>query len=203
MLPGTATGDGIVVDLATLALAAPYDVLPTQVWFSSDEPDALAAAIHEQFDRVVVTVADPRSAQNAAGTAVAFLLAAAGAVVLAFVVLVLRRTRSRADSRELALFAVMGLGRRRAARLRAGEDVFAIAMGAVGGIVAGAATAWLVVPPLVRAAYGSVPDTFPVSLQVQPLLLGLAVIVVVGVCCAIVATVRAPAQLAPFVREDE
>ncbi|WP_220433120.1 FtsX-like permease family protein, partial [Raoultella terrigena] len=117
--------------------------------------------------------------------------------MLAVVVLTLRRTRSRADSRELALLAVMGLGRRRAARVRAGEDVFAVAMGAIGGIVAGVATAWLVVPSLVRAAYGTVPDTFPVSLQVQPLLLALILAGVVAVCCTIVATVRAPAQLAP------
>lgn len=203
VLPGTATGEGMLVDLAALSMIAPTEIVPSQVWFSSDDPGALAAEVRAQYDRVVVTVADPRSAENAAGTAVAFLLAAAGAVVLAFVVLILRRTRSRADSRELALLAVMGLGRRRAARVRAGEDVFAIVLGTIGGIVAGVATALLVVPPLVRAAYGSVPDSFPIDLHVQPLLLTLALAVFVGVCCAIVATVRAPAKLAPFVREDE
>jgi ABC-type antimicrobial peptide transport system permease subunit len=151
----------------------------------------------------VTAVADPRAAENAAGTAWAFVLAAAGAVVLAMIVLALRRTRTREDSRELALLAVMGLGRARASRLRAQEDLFAVAMGIVGGIVAGAATSWLVVAPLVRAAYGSVPGAYPVVLRVEPLVLTGALALVVAVFCAIVMSVRSPARLAPLLREDE
>ncbi|WP_127475953.1 FtsX-like permease family protein [Microbacterium sulfonylureivorans] len=203
VLPGTASGEGMLVDLGAVSMASPFEIVPTQAWLSTDDPGAVAEAVAEQFPQTVTIVADPRSAQNAAGTASAFFLAAAGAVVLAGVVLVLRRTRSRADSREIALFAVLGLGRRRAARLRAQEDLFAVAMGAVGGVAAGAATAWLIVAPLVRAAYGSVPDAYPIVLQAEPVLLGGIVLVVVAVFCAIVATVRAPARLAPLMREDE
>lgn len=203
VLPGTASGEGLLVDLGTLSLASPFEIAPTQAWLATDDPGAVAADVAEQYPQTVTIIADPRSAQNAAGTASAFLLAAIGAVLLAIVVLVLRRTRSRADSRELALLAVMGLGRRRASRLRAQEDLFAVAMGAVGGVAAGAVTAWLIVAPLVRAAYGSIPDAYPVALQVQPVVLAIAVLVVVAVFCAIVATIRTPAQLAPLMREDE
>ncbi|MDY0910973.1 ABC transporter permease [Microbacterium sp. CFBP9034] len=203
VLPGTVSGQGMLVDLGTLALASPFEIAPTQAWLATDDPGAVAAAVSDEFPQTVAIVADPRSAQNAAGTAWAFYLAAAGAVVLTIVVLVLRRTRSRADSRELALFAVMGLGRRRASRLRAQEDLFAVFVGAVGGITAGAATAWLVVAPLVRAAYAGVPEAYPVLLQADPVALTVAIAVVIAVFAAIVATVRTPAVLAPLMREDE
>lgn len=203
VLPGTASGEGMLVDLSALSMASPFEIAPTQAWLSTDDPGAAAAAVAAEFPQTVTIVADPRSAENAAGTASAFVLAAFGAAVLAIVVLVLRRTRSRTDSRELALFAVMGLGRRRASRLRAREDLFAVAMGVVGGIAAGAVTAWLVVAPLVRAAYGSVPEAYPIDLRVQPLPLAAGLTVVVAVFCLIVASVRTPAQLADLLREDE
>lgn len=203
VLPGTTSGEGILVDLGTLALASPFEVVPTQAWLSTDDPGAVEAAVAEEFPQTVTMVADPRSAANAAGTSAAFFLAAAGAVVLAIVVLLLRRTRTRADSRELALLAVIGLGRRRASRVRASEDLFAVAMGAVGGVAAGAATAWLVVAPLVRAAYGSVPEAYPVELSADPLLLAAAILAAAAVFAVIVATVRAPSRLAPLLREDE
>ncbi|MHC2999462.1 FtsX-like permease family protein [Microbacterium sp. HJ5] len=203
VLPGTSAGEGMLVDLGTLSLASPFEILPTQAWLATEDPGAVAAAVEEQFAQTVTMIADPRSGQNAAATASAFWLAAGGAVVLATVVLVLRRTRSRADARELALLAVIGLGRPRASRVRAQEDLFAVAMGAVGGIAAGIATAWLIVAPLVRAAYGSVPEAYPVVLQAQPLLLGGLILTAALVFAGIVATVRAPGGLAPLMREDE
>lgn len=203
VLPGTATGEGMLVDLGTLGLASPFDLPPTQAWLSTDDPGAVAAAVAAEFPQTVTIVADPRSAENAAGTASAFVLAAIGAAVLAVVVLVLRRTRSRADSRELALVAAMGLGRLRASRLRAQEDLFAVAMGVIGGLAAGAITAWLIVAPLVRAAYGSVPEAYPIDLSVQPVVLTLALALTVAVFCLIVASVRTPTQVAPLLREDE
>lgn len=203
VLPGTASGEGMLVDIGALSLASPFEIAPSQAWLSTGDPGAAAAAVTAAFPQTAVTVADPRSAQNAAGTAWAFILAAGGAVVLAIAVLVLRRTRSRADSRELALLAVMGLGRRRASRLRAQEDLFAVAMGVLGGIAAGAFTAWLVVAPLVRAAYGDVPEAYPVPLRVEPLTLTAAVVVAVALFCLIVSSVRAPSRLAGLLREDE
>jgi hypothetical protein len=97
----------------------------------------------------------------------------------------------------------MGLGRRRASRLRAQEDLFAVAMGVVGGIAAGAVTAAFVVAPLVRAAYGTVPEAFAIDLSVQPVALAVSIAATVAVFCLIVASVRTPARLAPLLREDE
>lgn len=203
ILPGTPTGEGMLVDLGVLAMSSPVPLPPTQAWLSTGDPDAAAAAVGEAYPQTVTTIADPRAADNAAGTSWAFFLAAGGAFVLAAAVLALRRTRSRADSRELALLAVLGLGRARASRLRAHEDLFAVVLGAVGGIAAGFATAALVIAPLVRAAYGSVPEAYPVDLRVDPLTLSLVIAAAVGVFAAIVASVRAPAHLAPLLREDE
>ncbi|HET8926881.1 MAG TPA: FtsX-like permease family protein [Microbacterium sp.] len=203
VLPGTPTGEGMLADLAMVSLVSPLPIVANQVWFSSDEPAELAVAAEEQFPATVTTIADPQAAQNAAGTAIAFALAAGGAVLLALIVLLLRRSRTRADSRELALFAVMGLGRARASRVRAQEDLFAVAIGVIGGLAAGVVTAWLAVPSLVRTAYETIPDAYPVTLQAQPLPLAMGLTVAVAVFCVIVATVRTPARLAPLLREDE
>ena len=203
VLPGTPAGEGMLADLAMTALVSPEPIVPNQVWFASDAPAELALAAEQEFPATVTVLADPRAAQNAAGTAISFALAAGGAVVLALIVLLLRRSRTRADSRELALFAVMGLGRARAGRVRAQEDLFAVAIGVIGGLAAGVATAWLAVPPLVRAAYEDVPAAYPVTLQAQPLPLAAGLALAVAVFCVIVATVRAPARLAPLLREDE
>ena len=203
VLPGTPTGEGMLADLAMVALVSPEPVVPNQVWFATDAPAELDLTAEQEFPATVTVLADPRAAQNAAGTAVSFALAAAGAVVLALIVLLLRRSRTRADSRELALFAVMGLGRARASRVRAQEDLFAVAIGVLGGLAAGAATAWLAVPTLVRAAYENVPAAFPVTLQAQPWPLAAGLAIAVAAFCVIVATVRAPSRLAPLLREDE
>jgi hypothetical protein len=203
VLPGTPAGEGMLADLAMTALVSPEPIVANQVWFASDAPAELALAAEQEFPATVTVLADPRAAQNAAGTAIAFALAAGGAVVLALIVLLLRRSRTRADSRELALFAVMGLGRARASRVRAQEDLFAVAIGVIGGLAAGVVTAWLAVPPLVRAAYEDVPAAYPVTLQAQPLPLAVGLIAAVAVFCVIVATVRAPSRLAPLLREDE
>lgn len=203
VLPGSVTGEGMLADAGALALLSPQPIVPNQAWFATTDADAVAAAVRAAFPGPTVLVADPRAGAAAAGTAWGFVLAAVGAVVLALIVLVLRRTRSRPDSRELALFAVFGLGRLRAARLRAGEDLFALSMGVVGGLAAGAVTAWLVVPPLVRAAYGTVPDAYPVPLSWPWLPLSAALAAVVVAFAAVIVSVRAPRRLASLLREDE
>ncbi|BDV31422.1 FtsX-like permease family protein [Microbacterium terricola] len=203
VLPGTPAGEGILVDLGTLSLLSPAAIVANQAWIASDRPDAAAAAVAAAYPQTVVLVADPRSGQNAAGTAIAFLLAAAGAAVLAFVVLALRRSRGRGDARELALLAVMGLGRRRAGGVRTREDLLAIGFGVVGGLAAGAVTAWFAVPPLVRAAYGTIPEAYPVPLVVPWGLLTASLLATAAICALIVSTVRVPTGLARLLREDE
>ncbi|GAA2971020.1 ABC-type antimicrobial peptide transport system permease subunit [Microbacterium terrae] len=203
VLPGTPSGRGILFDRTTVGVVTGVGIPANQAWLSTGDPGATAAAVADEFPDVVVAVADPRAAQSAAGTVLAFALAALGATALAIVVLFLRRTRSRADARELALLAVLGLGRRRAARTRAAEDLFAVALGVLAGVAAGLATAWLVVPTLVRAAYGTVPESYPVPLAMPWVLLGASVVVAALVFAAIIASVRAPAHLAALLREDE
>jgi hypothetical protein len=203
VLPGSVTGEGVLADAGTLALLSPRPIVANQAWFSTEDAGAAAAAVGEQFSGPTVLVADPRAGRAAAATSWGFVLAAAGAAVLAVVVLVLRRTRTRADARELALLAVFGLGRARAARLRVAEDLFALAIGVAGGIAAGAATAWLIVPSLVRAAYGTVPESYPVPLAWPWLWVVVALAALVGVFAAVIASVRAPRSLAGLLREDE
>lgn len=203
VLPGSVAGEGLLADSGALALLSPEPLIANQVWFAATDASTAAAAISAAFPAPAVLVADPRAGTAAAGTAWGFVLAAAGAVALTLVVLVLRRTRTRADSRELALLAVFGLGRARAARLRAREDLFALAMGVVGGIAAGAVTAWLIVPSLVRAAYATVPDAYPVPLVWPWLPLMAALVMIVAAFSAVIASVRAPRALAGLLREDE
>ena len=203
VLPGTPAGQGLLADIGTLRLLAQTPLVPNQLWVRTSDPDAVAAAIAEAYAGTTVLVADPRQGDAAAATAWGFALAAAGALVLALVVLTLRRTRTRADARELALLAVMGLGRRRAAATRTAEDLFALVLGVAGGVAAGILTAWLVVPTLVRAAYGTVPEVYPVPLVWPWLELAGGVLVIAVACAAVIASVRAPRSLAAALREDE
>jgi len=203
VLPGTPSGQGLLADIGTLRLLAATAIVPNQLWVSAEDPDAVASAVAEANPGATVLVADPRQGAAAAATTWGFALAATGGLILALVVLTLRRTRSRADTRELALLAVMGLGRRRAAAIRTAEDLFALVLGVLGGVAAGIATAWLVVPTLVRAAYGTVPEAYPVPLVWPWAELALAVAAVAVVCAAVSASVRVPRTLAPALREDE
>lgn len=203
VLPGTPAGQGLLADIGTLRLLAQTPLIPNQLWVRTADPDAVAAAVTAAYAGTTVLVADPRQGDAAAATAWGFGLAAGGGLILALVVLVLRRTRTRADTRELALLAVMGLGRRRAAGTRTAEDLFALALGVIGGVAAGILTAWLVVPTLVRAAYGTVPDAYPVPLVWPWLELAAGVLAVAASCAAVIATVRVPRGLAGALREDE
>lgn len=203
VLPGTPTGQGMLADLDTLSFLAGSPISPNQLWVRTDAPDTVASAVSADYSGPLVLVADPRQGAAAAATAWGFVLAAVGAAVLALVVLWLRRTRTRADTRELALLTVLGLGRRAAGGIRAAEDRTAVALGVVGGLAAGALTAWLIVPPLVRAAYGTVPAGYPVPLEWPWVVLAVAVAVLAAVFALIVSSVRAPRHLAAVLREDE
>lgn len=203
VLPGSASGEGVLVDRTAASLVVGQPLTATEVWVSTDDPALVIDEVSARLPGARTDAADHRSADAAADTAWAFVLAAAGAALLALVVLLLRRTRSRADAREFALLALLGAGRAGARRMRTSEDLFALATGVVGGLAAGAATAWLVVPALVRAAYVSVPDGFPIALQAEPVTLIAAVAVTVSVFALVVGSVRAPSELSPLVREDE
>ena len=203
LLPAVAGGSGIAVDVAALVLGGDDLVPPNEVWLRSGDPPALAAAVAEGFEGVVVDTADPRAAQSAFGAAVAFLLTAAGAVVLALIVLVLRRGRTDGAGRELAILAVLGLGRRGAARVRAIEAAVAIAIGVLSGAAAGLVVAHLAVPSLVRGSYAQLADAFPIDVSVPVIALALTIVAALVLFCAVAASVRAPRHLADALRETE
>ncbi|WP_434809952.1 FtsX-like permease family protein [Microbacterium sp. bgisy189] len=203
LLPGTPTGQGVVVDLPALMVAGADQAPPNEVWLATQQPAATAVAVESAFPGVRPIVADPRADAKASGAALSLLLAAGAAALLAVTVLLLRRSRRRDDSRELAMLALLGLGRRGAARVRAREDLATVVLGVVSGVLAGIVTAVLVVPSLVRIAYGRLPDDVTVSLVVPPVPMIVMVVVVVALFGAIALSVRAPTDLAHALREDE
>jgi len=203
VLPGAPDGAGLLLDLTALTLATSEPIVANELWLAAEDASAVADAADAAVGGARVLVSDPRAAQSAMGTAVAFVLAAFGATALAVVVLVLRRSRGDGALRELGVLAVLGLGRRGAARVRAVENAFAVLLGVLGGVAAGAATAGLIVPPLARAAYVGMPTSFPIALDPVPLVLVPTLVVVAALFVAIAASVRVPRELAPVVREAE
>jgi len=203
VLPGAPDGAGLLLDVTALTLATSEPIAANELWLTTADPSAVAAAADAAVGGVRVLVSDPRAAQSAMSTAVAFVVAALGATALAVVVLILRRSRGDGSLRELGVLAVLGLGRRGAARVRAIENAFAVLLGVLGGLGAGLAAAWLIVPALVRAAYVGMPASFPVALDPVPLVLAPTLLVVAAGFAAIAASVRVPRELAPIVREAE
>ncbi|QTV79843.1 hypothetical protein [Microbacterium sp. NIBRBAC000506063] len=132
MLPGAPNGSGILADLTSVALSTAEAFLDNELWLATVDPVLVAEEADAAIGGVRVAITDPRAAAKAFETALAFLLAAAGAVLLAIVVLVLRRSRGDGSARELGILAVLGTGRRGAVRVRATEDAFAIALGVLG-----------------------------------------------------------------------
>lgn len=203
VLPGVTDGSGILADLTALAITTAEPLPDNELWLATDDPVLVAEEADAAVGGARVAITDPRAAAKAFETALAFLLAAAGAVLLAIVVLVLRRSRGDGSARELGILAVLGTGRRGAVRVRATEDAFAIALGVLGGVLAGLLTAWLIVPSLARAAYAGMAETYPIALVVPPVLLTAAVLVAAAAFIAIAASVRAPRLLAAVMREAE
>ncbi len=203
ILPGVTNDQSALMSLSALWLSTSEPIIASEMWMSTGSPLDVAEAADAAVGGARVAVTDPESAAKAAETAYSFLLAAAGAVLLAIVVLVLRRSRGDGAARELGLLAIMGLGRGRAARVRALEDSFAIVLGVLGGIAAGFLVAYLTVPSLTRAAYVGMSESFPIALIVAPGVLAAALAVAAAVFIFIAATVRVPSSLAPVLREAE
>lgn len=203
VLPGVTDASGVLIDFNALRLSTAEPLHQNEMWLSADDPGAVAAAADDAIGGARVDVTDARAAEKAFDTARAFLLAAAGAVLLAVVVLVLRRSRADGAERELGVLAVLGAGRRGAARLRATEDSFAIVLGALGGVAAGLAMAWLIVPSLARVAYVGMASSYPVALVIPLTVLVISVGVATAVFVVLAATVRAPRTLARVLREAE
>lgn len=204
LIPGLIDGAGVMVGLTALALSSEDPPMDNEMWLATEDPPAVAEAVDAALTGIRIDTLDPRAGAKAFETVLAFLMAAAGAVGLAIVVMLLRRSRSGdGTERELGTLAVLGLGRRGAARVRAAEDAFAIIMGVLGGVAAGLAVAWLIVPSLARSVYAGMSESYPVEMVVPWLPLGIAVLAATGVFVVIAASVRAPRSLSRVMREAE
>lgn len=202
LIPGIARGNGLLVDLFAVNIGSQEPPVDNELWLRSDDPAALVDAVAGTVQSVQIDAVGPGTAASAFQTVLSFLLAAAGAVALAIVVLLLRRSRGEAE-RELGVLAVLGLGRRGGARVRAAEDVFAILVGILGGVAAGLAASWLIVPSLARAAYARTTADIVVPVTVPWPLLAVVVLAAGALFVAIAASVRAPRSLARALREAE
>lgn len=204
LIPGLIDGSGIMVDLRAISLSADNAPQPNEVWLAAADATGVAEAVRSAVTGVRVEEFDAQLDTKVAGAVFAFGIAALGASALALVVLLLRRSRSADGAeRELGLLAVLGVGRRGAARLRAKEDVFAIVLGALGGVVAGLAVAWLIVPNLVRGVFPKLPGAYPVSLVVPWWQLAIVILAVTALFSLLAASIRAPKSVASIMREAE
>lgn len=203
VLPGVPGARGVLVDASRLKESSGVPLTPNQLWLSTDVPADAVARIDAAFGSVVVLVADPDAVDQLQATARVVGAAALGATTMAITVLALRRVRPRHEVREFALLAVLGSGRRSASRVAAVEDLSAVALGVVGGLIAGVVTAIVSVPVLARDAAGDLPAAYPVPLRLDPLSLAVAVGLIVVVAVVLAATARIPRQWGALVREDE
>lgn len=203
VFPGLSEGAGVLANLTALAMSTTEPLTDNELWIATDDPVGVAEAADEAVGGVRVATTDPRAAEKAFETALAFVLAAVGAVLLTVVVLILRRSRGDGAARELGLLAVLGMGRRGAVRARAAEEAFAIALGVLGGVAAGLLSAWLIVPSLARAAYIGMAESYPIALVVPVVLSAATILAASAAFIAIAASIRAPRSLAGVMREAE
>ncbi len=203
VIPGTPGSRGFLVDLARLAVVSGEPVEPNQVWLTSDDPGASAALIERDYPQVVVLTPDPAIAADRVAQGTTLQVSAIGSVLIALILLMLRAGVSGTEAREAALLALVGAGRRTATRTVAVENTTALVVGFVAGIVGGAVTAVVIVPPAVRWASGELPGAYPVGIHADvPLLLALLAVLLIG-GLVVAWSVRLPRALARLVREDE
>lgn len=203
VIPGTPGSRGFLVDLARLAVVSGEPVEPNQVWLTSDDPGVSAALIERDYPQVVVLTPDPAIAADRVAQGTTLQVSAIGSVLIALILLMLRAGVSGTEAREAALLALVGAGRRTATRTVAVENTTALVVGFVAGIVGGAVTAVVIVPPAVRWASGELPGAYPVGIHADvPLLLALLAVLLIG-GLVVAWSVRLPRALARLVREDE
>src|SRR5690606_6682759 len=212
-VPGGLEEDAVLVDLATLGTyvlaTRPNPLLPGQVWLAvADDADvrAVAAAAEEVAGSAAsVEVAGEAGTDSAASVRQAFWIVAVGATLLALtgvaaVVLALARERRS----EVMVLRALGLPAAGQARTRVAELLGVGVLGAVLGVLAGAAASALLVPTLARAA-ATQASPLPLGTRVDlpPALAVLAVLAagLLAVSAALAARVRAQALDAEY-REE-
>lgn len=187
VMPGTAQGEGLLLDLGGVQ-ARHLEATANQIWLASDDPAAAAARISGSEDRRDVVIAGEGAALSAQGTAWGFIVAAGGAATLAVIVWLVRGRSMGADRREGAIMAALGLGRSGIRRLRRYEDFFVLTLGVASGLAAGIVAALVAVAPLMRAAFGIIPDAFTVTTVIPWIPVLGVVATVVAVCATLILT---------------
>lgn len=190
VVPGAERDLALLIDLDVLrAVQLRVErVTPTpSAWWVSGAPDVagrLEAA--SPIGTTVLRLDDDPTRTMLGSAATALWISAAGAALLALMAVVAvagAQVRSRSD--EAALLLALGVSARHVAALRRTELLVAVVIGALTGLVAGAAVAVLTVPALARSA---VPDALgagsaAVTVAFAPLLFGLALLL--GALCAV------------------
>ncbi|NYF15264.1 ABC-type lipoprotein release transport system permease subunit [Microbacterium sp. AK009] len=189
-IPGASRADAVfaVTDdllVASLQRGTSF-ALPGSVWAAgrSDSDAALSAALDDRAVRVAV----PGVADRMVGVLVpGWWVAAGGAAVLALIAtLAIVQSLALARGPEVAVLRALGVTARRQARLRAAELGAILGGAALLGAAAGAAVAFVLAAPLVRA---TTPGILPVALSLQPAwvpLVGVVTVLVAGLAATVV-----------------
>lgn len=193
VVPGPGGESGLLVDIRVIeALQLRlYDKLPApdQLWIGADDETAAAASLRGALPanvRVESIALDP--ARDILGAASAALwVGAAGAGLLAAVGIgAVTAAQIRSRRGEVTVLRALGLSPGRLGGMRRAELAVVLGIGAVVGMLAGAAVSALMIPTVARAA---VPDPYPelpTALAIAAPALALAVGLLVAAFAAVV-----------------
>lgn len=207
VIPGIASGEGVIADLAALQDAASREgllqVSSGEWWIATTTPTAgaaIARAERTAHPEAVVALAEPTSADRVLESArvVVWIAAAATALlaVLAIASGLVAELRSREP--EARVLRALGASPRDQARGRVREWALLLGIGIILGLVDGAVVCALLVPSLARTAIPNAIDQLRTTLNIDlpgGLLSAVALVATVLLLLAIVArTVRAEAR---------
>jgi len=207
VIPGIASGEGVIADLAALQDAASREgllqVSSGEWWIATTTPTAAAAIARAEstaHPEAVVALAAPTSADRVLESArvVVWIAAAATALlaVLAITSGLVAELRSR--EAEARVLRALGASPRDQARGRVREWALLLGVGIILGLVDGAVVCALLVPSLARTAIPNAIDQLRTTLNIDlagGLLSAVALVATVLLLLAIVArAVRAQAR---------
>jgi len=207
VIPGIASGEGVIADLAALQDAASREgllqVSSGEWWIATTTPSAAAAIARAEstaHPEAVVALAAPTSADRVLESArVVVWIAAAATALLALLAIasgLVAELRSR--EAEARVLRALGASPRDQARGRVREWALLLGMGIILGLVDGAVVCALLVPSLARTAIPNSIDQLRTTLNIDlagGLLSAVALVATVLLLLAIVArTVRAQAR---------
>ncbi|UFU07794.1 FtsX-like permease family protein [Ruania halotolerans] len=192
VIPGSQAQRGVLLDLASLQAAllrhggSPAEI--TQVWLAI-EADADAAAVADSATvlagpHATVTQASTSGAPDpiAAPARIVFLLAAAGALILAIpAVVAVALAQATARRGEVVVLRAVGVGSAQQAASRRAELLWLQLGAVIAGVAAGLGTAALMMPDLVRATTPQASSAVPLDLRVDVTTAAALVVVLVAV----------------------